>query len=411
MYTSKGPYTLSAYLQTQDEEVEVSPHILEIVMMHSLTIAFPEVFITFTSYISDIFRYGYSQLLLQIKYTKYSNEELFTETYNLIPAQTQAYIKPIVRSLGDHDHVSNRPVRFRFRLKNCVQAAFKECEPLIKFNTNAKEIIESVKPENVEIITNIESSKNIPQVYIPKSPFLELVRYLNRYFGFEENPTFISLIPDTEQSTDCKLIIRDIQKISKSDFFEKEIICRPTSDNTDQNYATEEATTQKKIILDTPIIFRSKSIPHNIKHIIITKPNQELFKKTIFDVLDVFKEHTFSQGDYDPRKESSTLLDGTYRALRWTGHTGLSDGSPDPVISRIGTIQTSLNRAMFDLVDMPLCTLWPCQIVRIKTDNPDDVDQTGNYLVESVYARLSRLETDTFQGYHNVSLIRSNRVY
>lgn len=396
--------------------LDVTGYVREIQIMYSLNLAVPEVAVIFQQPITKL-EQNIETVDLKIETYKHAGNIVHTDRYKLVPTQTQHTIDtPLQKTEETFNQLgfntSERVVLF-FYIKSVYDTVNHTVGPLLKFNVTLQDILNEILPDNCElqIQSQLELDKILPQVFIKRQPFLSALNYLKYWFGFSRGPVCTVIVPkldDTEDVDKTVLLLDDINiSLTQSELYRLELVVRASTDNLRQDLVQEYEGT--KFVIDHPVHFSSNVISP-VEYTFVIKPYKKLYQKLTLDETKIINQYGAANKGYYPDVEN--LFGYQLRERRIVNnHTGF-DESFSPLTSMYAYEYMFNARGLIRLESVPTFRfLWPSDHIKLTIENPDFSIHSGLYITESALYRLTREESREWQLGVELSIVRSNTYY
>jgi len=410
-------YRITVEIVFSDGSVlDVTDYVKEIQIAYSLNLAVPEVAIIFQRPITRL-EQSIEVVNLKIETYKHTGSILHTDRYKLVPTQTQhvvdAPLQRVQEALRQEGfNTSDRIVLF-FYIKSVYDTVNYTVGPLIKFNTTLESVLNEILPDNCEIQlqSELELDKFLPQVFIKRQPFLSALNYLKYWYGLSKGPVCTVVVPkldDTEDVDKTVLLLDDINaSLTQVEMYRLELVVRMPGKEVEQDLIQEYEGT--KFVIDYPIHF-STNVVNPVEYTFVIKPYRKLYQKLVLDETQLINQYGAANKGYFPEVEN--LLGYQLREKRLVNnHTGF-DESFSPLTSMFAYEYMFNVRGLIRLGSIPTFrALWPSDHVKLTIQNPEFSEHSGLYIVESVLYRLTREESKEWQLGVELSVVRSNAYY
>ena len=410
-------YKVTVNITFSDGSVlDVTDYVREIQIMYSLNLAVPEVAIIFQQPITKL-EQNIETVDLKVETYKHAGNIVHTDRYKLVPTQTQHTIDtPLQKAEETFNQVgfntSERVVLF-FYIKSVYDTVNHTVGPLLKFNVTLQDILNEILPDNCElqIQSQLELDKILPQVFIKRQPFLSALNYLKYWFGLSKGPVCTVVVPkldDTEDVDKTVLLLDDINvSLTQSELYRLELVVRASTDSLRQDLAQEYEGT--KFVIDHPVHFSSNVISP-VEYTFVIKPYKKLYQKLTLDETKIINQYGAANKGYYPDVEN--LFGYQLRERRIVNnHTGF-DESFSPLTSMYAYEYMFNARGLIRLESIPTFRfLWPSDHIKLTIENPDFSIHSGLYITESALYRLTREESREWQLGVELSVVRSNTYY
>jgi len=280
------------------ETFDVSSLVREVTIVHSLTFAVPIVEIKFNR-LSSIDFTTVATTNLEIHFYNHSGDVKHIDKLTLVNAGFPEHTVNV--PTGDSTTIfSNQgsailePLTFYY--KSVYEAVHSTVGPVLKFNTTAKEVIDSILPSNCVLSKHSLMDESIPidQIYIPKMSFLKALNYLDYWFSLNATSIY-SILPIPNEADKCQLILENINKAFRDGNFDKIIYFRQGKKIPLVELAAEP--TGKVFVSDYPFKVQHRIIPKR-DFCIITKPDKKLYSKLELNEMEILKNFSAAYKSY-----------------------------------------------------------------------------------------------------------------
>lgn len=403
-------YKVDAKINTNLGTFDISSHVRDIQIIYSLNLAIPEVAITTSKTVTDRYFKGIFDVDLKIDTYQHSESPLHTDKYKLIPNRSHNTMYSPTRKpstpISEKRISTTKRDYMLFFMKQVFDTANFNVKAQILRNKKPIEVIEKVVPPFVEEFEKIglKEKHKIPQIYLKHEPFLSILNYVKYWYGYSKEGVISAILP-SKNPTDVfntRLFINNAHKLLKEGPISKTFKIRNPST---LGKAVREELSQNQFVIDFPIEFESQTIDP-VKYTIIGKPHNILFKKLECKESKLINKYGAIHKFYSREVEN---VSEKYEKHKIISNHPAFKCCFDPIVSMLAYEYSFITRGVIKLQDVPSFRIvWPGDVVKVISDDPDQREQTGLYLVESVIYRLSREHSTTWENGIEITIVRTN---
>jgi hypothetical protein len=398
-------YDIQFVVSSNSADYDLSSYVNEITIKHSIKLIEPIFIISVQLPILRALGFRIDSATLVVSSYMFSNEPVFTYTYNLLPATyyADAY------NNNQSAYPDQSTVNLGFKVKECYLTLSHKVPTITALNTNLPTVLSQIAPNNVNYMFTPNLNRNsYEQIFIPTQSFLGALKYINKWFSYYPGATSITIHPDKEIAN---VVIRDNNYLSKHNMSDLTIynVLPMQSDSSFSSQLEKQYSDPKVLVTNLPAVYKS-NVPNSITQSnfrLTTIPRAKLYTDKTLNISQFINKYGIVGKSFNINNENS--LHNVNNSIQLINHYVGYDQSIDCYTSDKGLELSYMTKVGLIFNMSPkFGSVWAGLLFNLVINDPDTASYAGPYLIDSVTYSLRSDQTVSWICNIGIEGIRSN---